>query len=59
MGNPENQGIAQVIDSIGLHPITALTSLTKQQKRAFIKEGFALCNNWLLGKFLNRTTSLA
>ena len=42
---PENQGIAQLIDSIGLHPITALTSLTKQQKRAFIKGGFVLCRD--------------
>jgi len=42
---PENQSIAQLIDSIGLHPITALTSLTKQQKRAFIKEGFVLCRD--------------
>jgi len=42
---PENQGIAQLIDSIGLYPITALTSLTQQQKHAFIREGFVLCRD--------------
>ncbi|HEB41440.1 MAG TPA: ATPase [Candidatus Dependentiae bacterium] len=43
--HPENQGIGKVIDTVGLHPITALTSLTHQQKRAFIKEGFVLCRD--------------
>lgn len=42
---PENKGLARMIDSLGLHPITTLTSLTKQQKRAFIKEGFILCRD--------------
>jgi len=42
---PSHQGIEKLIDSIGLHPITALTTLTRQQKRAFIKEGFVLCRD--------------
>ncbi len=42
---PENKGLAVMIDSLGLHPITTLTSLTKQQKRSFIKEGLILCKD--------------
>ena len=42
---PENKGLAIMIDSLGLHPITTLTSLTKQQKRSFIKEGLILCKD--------------
>lgn len=38
-------GIAQMVDQFGLHPITALTKLTKKQKREFIQNGFVLCKD--------------
>lgn len=42
---PKDNGLAHLIDQSGLHPITALTSLSKKQKRAFIQEGFVLCKD--------------
>lgn len=42
---PEGKGIAKLIDDLGLHPITALTSLSRSQKRQFIKNGFVLCRD--------------
>ncbi len=42
---PKDKGIAQLVDMLGLHPITALTSLNRSQKRTFIKEGFVLCRD--------------
>jgi len=38
-------GIAAIVDQFGLHPITALTGLTKKQKKEFIKNGFVLCRD--------------
>ena len=42
---PEGEGIAEIIDRFGVHPITALTSITRTQKRQFIKDGFVLCRD--------------
>ncbi len=42
---PVGKGIAELIDNLGLHPITALTSLSRSQKRQFIKNGFVLCRD--------------
>lgn len=42
---PAKNNLQTLIDKYELHPITALVSLTKQQKRAFIKEGFVLCRD--------------
>jgi len=42
---PRDNNLAQMIDRLGLHPITALTTLNKSQKQAFIKEGFVLCRD--------------
>lgn len=42
---PLGKGLAQTIDELGLHPITALPILTDNQKEAFIKKGFVLCRD--------------
>jgi Holliday junction resolvase-like predicted endonuclease len=42
---PETASLYTLIDRFGLHPITALTSLTSTQKNAFISEGFVLCRD--------------
>ncbi len=40
-----NGGIAALVDKFDLHPVTALTGLTKKQKKQFIKNGFVLCKD--------------
>lgn len=42
---PQNEGLAHLIDKHGLHPITALTSLSRSQKNAMIKDGIILCKD--------------
>ena len=42
---PKDNSLAQMIDRLGLHPITALTTLNKRQKREFIEHGFVLCRD--------------
>ncbi len=42
---PKGKGLAATIDKLGLHPITALTSLTKLQKKLFLKDGLVLCRD--------------
>ncbi len=42
---PKNNSIEQIIDSLGLHPITALTFLSRKQKQSLIKKGFVLCRD--------------
>lgn len=42
---PEGHGLAHLIDLFGLHPITALTSLSRRQKRLFIEHGLVLCKD--------------
>lgn len=44
-GYPEHGNIAQLIEKHSLFPITTLTSLTKSQKRIFLKKGFVLCKD--------------
>ncbi|BDC34437.1 hypothetical protein Noda2021_03950 [Candidatus Dependentiae bacterium Noda2021] len=41
---PRDNSLAQTIDRLGLHPITALTSLSQQHKEALIQRGLVLCN---------------
>ncbi len=41
--HPENNSLPDLINRFGLHPITALTSLNKHQKKECIKTGFVLC----------------
>jgi hypothetical protein len=42
---PEKDNIAQLIDRLGLHPITCLTSLTLRQKRELIAQNLVLCKD--------------
>jgi len=42
---PTNKGLAYLIDTLGLHPITALTNLTKHQQQELIKHDIVLCRN--------------
>jgi Holliday junction resolvase-like predicted endonuclease len=42
---PHGKSLAELIDHYGLHPITALTSLSKQQKKSFIEHGIILCRD--------------
>lgn len=42
---PKGRSLPELIDSLGLHPITALTSLNTRQKKECIKNGFILCRD--------------
>jgi len=41
--NPPGKSLPDIINNLGLHPITTLTSLNNRQKKAFIENGFMLC----------------
>ncbi len=43
--HPKNEGIEDMIDRLGLHPITCLTRLSKQHKRKLIHDGVVLCRD--------------
>jgi len=40
---PQGKGLEVLIDEAGVHPLTALTSLTNDQKRALLKRNLVLC----------------
>ena len=40
---PYGKSLPSIVNNLGLHPITALTSLNKKQKVEFIKHGLVLC----------------
>lgn len=42
---PEDGGLRELIDAHGVHPITALTSLTLDQKKQLISNNFLLCKD--------------
>jgi hypothetical protein len=42
---PEKDNIADLIDQYGLYPVTALTSLNKQQKKFLIEHDIVLCRH--------------
>lgn len=42
---PAGAGIKEQIDSLGLHPITCLTTLTKQEKTAILNQNIVLCRS--------------
>lgn len=50
-GYPAQNNIAELVDRLGIHPITCLTSLTKKQQRQLIQDGFVLCKD--VGKHIN------
>lgn len=41
---PRSNSLAQTIDRLGLHPITALTSLSQKHKEELIQRGLVLCS---------------
>jgi len=47
---PKNESLAILIDRLKLHPITALSSLTKKQKKEFLYRGLVLCRDVLKNK---------
>ncbi len=42
---PEHKPLPDLINEIGLHPITALTTLKRRQKLELVKEGLVLCKD--------------
>ena len=40
---PRERGLEVLIDEAGVHPVTALTTLTNQHKRALLDDGLVLC----------------
>lgn len=42
---PKDKGLAHLIDSLELHPITSLTSLTRKQKRLILHHNIILCRD--------------
>ncbi len=42
---PQGKGLAQIIDRVGLHPITCLTSLTEDQSKQLLNSGHVLCKD--------------
>ena len=42
---PKHGSLVQLVEKYHLFPITTLTSLTKYQKRIFLKKGFVLCKD--------------
>lgn len=43
---PKKDSLADIIDRFGLHPITALTSLSQKQKQTLLNNGLVLCRNF-------------
>ncbi|NOX46148.1 MAG: ATPase [Chlorobi bacterium] len=42
---PQHRSLRQIVDEIGLHPITALQSLTVKEKQEILKTDVVLCRN--------------
>lgn len=42
---PQKGNMQDLIEETGLHPLTCLTSLSKKDKREFLKEGIVLCRD--------------
>jgi len=42
---PPGEGLAQIIDRAGVHPITCLTSLTEQHVKTLLNQGRVLCRD--------------
>lgn len=49
---PFKNNLAELIDTFGVHPVTCLTTLTRQQKHALIARGFVLCRDLEKRKYL-------
>jgi hypothetical protein len=42
---PESESLRELVDRSGLHPITALTSLSKKQKLDYLDQGIIFCRD--------------
>lgn len=42
---PANNSLARIIDRLGLHPITVLTSLSNKQKQMLLDQNVVMCQN--------------
>ncbi|PIQ69882.1 ATPase, partial [Candidatus Shapirobacteria bacterium CG11_big_fil_rev_8_21_14_0_20_40_12] len=42
---PQGEGLNELIDKSGLHPVTSLTSLSEQKKRELIERGIVFCKD--------------
>jgi len=42
---PQGEGLNELIDKSGLHPVTSLTSLSEQKKRDLIERGIVFCKD--------------
>lgn len=40
---PSKQGLREMVDKTGLHPVTLLQSLTRQEKARLVEEGLIFC----------------
>lgn len=41
---PVRKGLCDIVDQYALHPLTCLTSITRQEKQALLAEGIVLCS---------------
>lgn len=44
---PKNEGLGNLIDRHGIHPVTALTKLTRDQEKELVMDGIVLCRQLL------------
>ncbi len=44
-GYPEGESLRDMIEKTGLHPLTALTTLSRKRKHALLKQGVVLCRS--------------
>ena len=42
---PKGEGLADIIDELGLHPITTLTTINRKQKVELVERGIVLCRD--------------
>ncbi len=42
---PKNDGLQNLIETAGLHPLTSLTSLTPSQKKQLLRQGAVMCRD--------------
>ncbi|MCF7899813.1 restriction endonuclease [Candidatus Babeliales bacterium] len=58
-GGPQEENLQQLIDKYGLHPITALSSLSKHQKNFLINKNIVLCSQLAQNKNILRKLNLS
>lgn len=56
---PVKDNLGHLIDELGLHPVTALTSLSRKQKNMIINKGLVLCRDAAQHRTLLRSIGLS